>query len=182
MRALRSIFRPAKTARQARAVYGRAVAQARDSAFYAAFGVPDTVDGRFEMLCLHVWLLLRRLRAAGAKGMAQAVFDTMFEDMDGSLREMGAGDLGVGRRIKAMGTAFYGRIAAYDAGLAGADGALEDALVRNVWRGEAPDTADPAALAAYLRRAEAGLRALDVTALLDAEAPFGAAPAAEAAV
>jgi cytochrome b pre-mRNA-processing protein 3 len=183
VRALRGLFRPAATARRAGALYGRAVARAREPVFYAAFGVPDSVDGRFEMISAHVWLLLRRLKAEpeASEGVAQALFDAMFEDMDRGLREMGAGDLGVGRRVKAMATAFYGRIAAYDRALAGGTEALEDALGRNVWRGDAPAGADPAALAAYLRGAEASLRGLALAALFEADEPFGAAPAEAAA-
>lgn len=179
MRALRSLFRPAATSRRAQALYGRAVGRARDPGFYAALGVPDSVDGRFEMIALHVWLLLRRLKAGSPRpsGLAQAVFDTMFDDMDRGLREMGAGDLGVGRRVKAMATAFYGRIAAYDRGMVPGGEALEDTLIRNVWRGEAPEGARPAELAAYLRRADAKLRDTALAALLEAEAPFGPAPA-----
>jgi cytochrome b pre-mRNA-processing protein 3 len=178
VRALRSIFRPAATSRRAEALYGRAVGRARDPGFYAVLGVPDSVDGRFEMISLHVWLLLRRLKAGpGAQGLAQAVFDAMFDDMDRGLREMGAGDLGVGRRIKAMATAFYGRIAAYDRGLAAGGRVLEDTLIRNVWRGAAPEGARPAVLAAYLRRADAHLRDLTPAALLEAEVPCGPAPA-----
>ena len=116
------LFRPDPTSAVARRLYEAVVAQARQPVFFAEWEVPDTVDGRFEMVALHAHLLLRRLRDGGpAADLAQALFDVMFADMDASLREMGAGDLGVGRRVKQMATAFYGRMAAYDAGLASSE-------------------------------------------------------------
>jgi cytochrome b pre-mRNA-processing protein 3 len=95
-------------------LYGAAVAQARNPAFYVECRVPDTLDGRFDLIVLHLCLLIRRLRREGETGatLAQALFDTTFDDMDRSLREMGVGDLGVGRRVKAMASAFYGRATA----------------------------------------------------------------------
>lgn len=144
----------------ARRLYEAAVAQARRPAFYTEMGVPDTLDGRFELIALHVYLVLRRLKAedADAKDLSQAVFDAMFADMDSSLREMGAGDIGVGPRVKRMAQGFYGRIAAYDAGLAGSDGELAEALRRNLYGtlSEA-DQAALQAMTAYLRRAAAAL-------------------------
>ena len=119
----------------ARALYERAVVQARQPVFYASFGVPDSLDGRFDMVALHVFLLLHRLKQEGktAARLAQCLFDVMFDDMDESLRELGAGDLGVGRRVKAMAKALYGRLAAYQAGLAGDDRELAAALARNLF-------------------------------------------------
>ena len=137
------------------ALYGRAVAAARAPFLYCELGVPDTLDGRFDLVGLYAYLLVRRLEAEPPLGhhLAQAVFDAMFSDMDVTLREMGVGDLSVGKRVKAMWEAFHGRARAYDAALAGAgDVALEAALVRNVWRGQ-PSASGPAALA-RLTRAE----------------------------
>lgn len=132
----RLFARPSQT-EPADALYGAAVARAREPAFYRDLSVPDTVEGRFEMICLHVYLILRRLKhgsgvSAHDGALGQAVFDVMFADMDRSLREMGVGDLGVGRRVKTMAEAFYGRIRAYDDGLAGGEPALARALARNV--------------------------------------------------
>src|ERR1700740_215915 len=81
--------------------YRQIVERARDPALYRAWGVPDTLDGRFEVLALHAFLVLHRLKCEGdsTAGFAQALFDTMFADLDGALREMGASDLGVGPRI-----------------------------------------------------------------------------------
>jgi cytochrome b pre-mRNA-processing protein 3 len=122
------------------ALYCAAVAAAREPALYAAVGVPDTLDGRFDLIGLHVFLLIRRLTRLAEPGpaLAQAVFDAMFSDMDVNLRESGVGDLSVGRKVRTMWEAFHGRCAAYQAALDGADAeALRAALVRNVWRGAA---------------------------------------------
>ena len=112
-------FGKSPTQRNADALYVRAVKQARQPKFYADMGVPDNVDGRFDMIALHVFLILRRLKQENARSQAtaQALLDAMFTDMDRGLRELGAGDLGVGRRVKVMAKAFYGRVAAYDRGL-----------------------------------------------------------------
>lgn len=126
----------------AAALYAAAVAAARAPSLYAALGVPDTLDGRFDMVGLHAFLLIRRLQRAEEPGpaLAQAVFDEMFRDMDRSLREMGVGDLSVPRKMRQMWEAFHGRAAAYEAAFAGSDAAaLPAALARNVWRtGDAP--------------------------------------------
>ncbi len=118
-------------------LYGRAVAAARAPVLYAVLGVPDTLDGRFDMVSLHAFLLIRRLRGLKSPGpaLAQAVFDAMFNDMDVTLREMGVGDLGVGRRVKSMWEGFHGRASAYQTALDSGDRiVLTEALARNVWR------------------------------------------------
>ena len=119
------------------AIYGMIVTQAREPLFYRDLGVPDTVNGRFDLLVLHLWMVLRRLKAAaGGAAFSQALFDRFCEDMDANLREMGVGDLTVPKRMQAFGEAFYGRAAAYD--LASADGAepMAQALSRNILDGE----------------------------------------------
>lgn len=141
-------------------LYAALVAQARRPEFYTRLGVPDSLDGRFELVALHAFLVLRRLKS-DAEGAAagQALVDLFVEDMDASLREMGAGDLGVGRRVKAMAQALYGRIAAYEAGLAGSEQTLAGALRRNVFGTAAEPGPDPAVLdglAAYVRREGTG--------------------------
>jgi cytochrome b pre-mRNA-processing protein 3 len=163
----------------AHALYGTAVARAREPMFYADLGVPDTLEGRFEMISLHVYLLLRRLKAArdvAADGVAQTLFDLMFADMDRNLREMGAGDLGVGRRVKAMAQAFYGRVSAYDEGLEADDVALSAAIARNVYAGADGADKGAAVLAQYLRAAEQALAAADASALIRGAASFGPLP------
>ncbi len=140
-------------------LYGAAVAAARQPEFYSVLGVPDTLDGRFDLVGLHVYLVIRRLTALPQPGpkLAQAVFDAMFTDMDVNLREMGVSDLSVGRKVKEMWEAFHGRASAYQAPLAAGDAdALAEALVRNVWRGEAPAGA-AAALARHALTIDTGL-------------------------
>jgi cytochrome b pre-mRNA-processing protein 3 len=132
------------------ALYGAAVAAAREPFFYLRLGVPDTLDGRFDMVALHVALLVRRLLSETEPGpsLAQAVFDAMFSDMDVTLRELGVGDLSVGRRVRAMWEGFHGRAKAYGQALGAGDvGSLTAALVRNVWRGADRPGACAAALA-----------------------------------
>lgn len=153
------------------ALYRQIVAQARLPGFYRDHAVPDTLDGRFDMIVLHAFLVMRRLkRISGpeAQKVSQDLFDLLFADMDSNLREIGVGDLGVGKRVKKMAQAFYGRVEAYEAGLASADPAvLEQALGRNVYGtlqeggrspGELPAAA-LTALAGYLRQADAALTA-----------------------
>ena len=163
-------------------LYRKIVVQARQPGFFRDCGLPDTLDGRFDLLVLHVFLVLRRLKRDREEtaDLAQALFDALFRDMDESLREMGAGDMGVGRRVKRMAEAFYGRVAAYeealasDAALEGA--ALEDAVGRNLFAGR-PATPDRlAALADYIRREAAALDDQETAALLRGELVFGAAP------
>ncbi|MEG9862266.1 MAG: ubiquinol-cytochrome C chaperone family protein [Parvularculales bacterium] len=163
-------FRAKKQAKNTLAdVYRVVVGQARLPAFYRDFGVPDTVDGRFDMIVLHMALCLRRLRAADADldDQAQALFDFMFSDMDYALREMGAGDMSVGRRIRAMVEAFYGRTKTYDKALDAGDGEmLTDALARNVFPDCKPPVAAAHRLAEYVIQAEAALAGVPVTDIL----------------
>jgi len=158
-------------------LYGTIVAAARAPSFYRDLGVPDTLDGRFDLVGLHAFLVIRRLTALPPPGpeVAQAVFDAMFSDMDINLREMGVSDLAVGKRVKAMWEAFHGRASAYAAALAhNDDGVLAEALARNVWRGQVPDTESPRRLAALVRRQAAMLEALPAEALLAARLRFEA--------
>jgi cytochrome b pre-mRNA-processing protein 3 len=167
-------FRRASSARNIASLYGTIVAQARAAPFYRNCGVPDTVNGRFEMVVLHVVLVLRRLESASeARPLGQALFDWFCRDMDGALREMGVGDLAVPGKMRKIGEAFYGRQAAYAAALAASDSAsLSAALARNVF-GEASDSATGAlALAAYVRAAESLLARQDVQAIGRAELAF----------
>jgi cytochrome b pre-mRNA-processing protein 3 len=135
-------------------LYGVAVAAARDPWLYTALGVPDTLDGRFDLIGLHAFVLIHHLRFLPDPGpaLAQAVFDAMFSDMDQALREMGVGDLSVGRRVRSMWEAFHGRSRAYEAALTSPDNAaLPIALARNVWRGRPPPDGAANALAQLVR-------------------------------
>lgn len=146
-------------------LYTAAVAAARAPFLYATVGVPDTLDGRFDLVGVHVFLLIRRLQAQPAPGpaLAQAVFDAMFHDMDMNLRELGVSDISVGKKVKVMWEAFHGRATAYGAALdAGDTAALEAALARNVWRGAAAGTG-PALLTAIVVAQDAHLAGQTVT-------------------
>ena len=176
------LLRPDPTAATARRLYEAVVAQARQPAFFAGLEVPDTIDGRYEMVALHAHLLLRRLKdgGGGTADLAQALFDVMFADMDASLREMGAGDLGVGRRVKQMATGFYGRVAAYDAGLAAGGDVLAQALRRNLFGTVTPSAAAVAAMADYATRTAALLAGQPLERLAGGMVAFGPAPAGRA--
>ena len=147
----------------ASAIYEQIVAQARQPAFYAEHGVPDTPTGRFEMIVAHAALVFRRLRGDEAQSrVAQAVFDLFFADMDRSLRELGVGDLSVPKKIKGMGQVFYGRALAYAEALDAQDaGALGAALAGNLLAGSRDERRerDAAAIARYMLCADAALAA-----------------------
>ena len=123
-------------------IYGMIVAQAREPAFYVSYNTPDTVNGRLDLLILHLWLVLRRLRQdANGTAVSQALFDRFCADMDANLREMGVGDLTVPKRMQAFGEAFYGRSTAYDLAYESGVDDLAQALSRNVLDGKFPDSA-----------------------------------------
>jgi cytochrome b pre-mRNA-processing protein 3 len=178
-------FRPSPVQVTASALYAQLTDQARTPVFYRAFGVPDSLDGRYEMVALHAFITLRRLRRDGAatEALAQALFDAMFADMDRSLREIGVSDLSVGKRIKEMARGLYGRIAAYESALAAEPGAaagddpLAAALARNVYGTVAPPAGPVlAALARYVREAAARLDRVSTAALSAAPLPWPAIP------
>jgi cytochrome b pre-mRNA-processing protein 3 len=162
-------------------LYGAAVAAARDPFLYTSLGVPDTLDGRFDLVSLHTFLLIQRLKREAAPGpaLAQAVFDAMFSDMDVNLREMGVGDLSVGRKMRVMWEAFHGRSAAYAAAMSSGDmEALDAALERNVWRGEPPPEGSAEALRRAVLAQDAHLSKQDVSDLARGVADFLPAEAA----
>ena len=167
--------------RKAADLYAAAVAQARQPALYTDLAAPDTLDGRFELIVLHVHLLCRRLGTLGAEGagLAQAVFDTMFRDMDRNLRELGVGDPSLPRRVKAMIEAYFGRIKAYDAAFAAGGDALAATIARNVYNAAEVSPA-AVAMAAYARRAQQAIDAAPGADLLAGRVAFPPA-AAEAA-
>ena len=155
------------------ALYGAAVTAARDPYYYTVLGVPDTLDGRFDLIGVYVFLLIRRLRVLPPPGpeLAQAVFDAMFCDMDLNLRELGVGDLSVGRKVKAMWEAFHGRAAAYQAAIEEDEFSLSAGLARNVWRGAEP-TSRSAALARIVRRQDRALADAEPAGILSGRVAF----------
>lgn len=151
-----------------------ATTQSRLPGLYEAMGVPDTIDGRFELLTLHVILLIDRLKgeAGSAEEVRQHLFDAYLRDLDGALREMGVGDLSVGKRMRRLGEAFYGRARAYDAAFAALPdpAPLQSALTRMVMGGNA--VASAGQLAAYVRRCRDLLAQADTQSILQGEAPW----------
>lgn len=140
---LKRLFKPRPAVAAGRALYAQTVAQSRTPTLYADLGAPDTPEGRFEIYSVHVYLLLERLKGQGplAAETAQALFDTYVSALDHALRELGVGDLSVGKKIRKLGEAFYGRINSYETALAALpDTAPLDALIgRTVYEGgEAP--------------------------------------------
>ncbi|KAA5607519.1 ubiquinol-cytochrome C chaperone [Roseospira marina] len=149
-------------------LYGAVVQQTRRPEPYVAWGVPDTLDGRYDMLVLHAFVLFRALgrlsqeesKATGvpegrteAGGLSQAVFDHMLRDLDTNLREAGVSDMRIGARMKKLTKAFYGRVSSYEAGLKAEedDATLRDALDRNVYQKVAAPPEGLAALARHVR-------------------------------
>ncbi|MEE8351809.1 MAG: ubiquinol-cytochrome C chaperone family protein [Rhodospirillales bacterium] len=159
--------------RKSRKIYVSLVKQAREQAFYLSFGVPDTPDGRFDMIVLHAFLLFRRFKQdhERTEALGQAVFDLMFTDMDQNLREMGIGDLGVGKRIKGMAEGFFGRMEAYEKGLNDVQ-ELQNALKRNLFRKSTPSPSQVSAMAAYVQTEAARLDMIDMETLLAADIKF----------
>lgn len=149
-------FRRGRRDKTIAALYGAIVAQARAPALYRTFGVPDTLEGRLEMLILHLSLVLDRLAAgeAAMRTLGQGVFDLFCQDMDDQMREMGVGDLAVPKRMRRLGDAFYGRQAAYREAITDPS-RLAAALVRNVYDGTQNGRAQD--FAAYVRAAAACL-------------------------
>jgi cytochrome b pre-mRNA-processing protein 3 len=139
-----------------RSLYGAIVAQARQPSFYRDYGVPDTVNGRFDMIVLHLALFLDRAEAAGepTRVLGQGVFDLFCREMDGHFREIGVSDLKVPKEMREMAEAFYGRRSVYRAALAAPDNAaLEVALMRNIYLGKDDARPGAARLATYVRAA-----------------------------
>jgi cytochrome b pre-mRNA-processing protein 3 len=165
---------PAKTA--GRRLYAATVERARAPDIYAEFGAPDTPDGRFEVYTLHVLLVLARLKGQGARaaGVSQAFFDAYLSGLDNGLRELAVGDLSVGKTMRKLGEAFYGRAKALDAAFAALpDRAPLDALlIRTVFAGV--EGAEPARFGDYLLEERERLAGLSLESLLTGEA---AAPA-----
>ena len=147
-------FRRSPTKAAALRLYHAVATQSRRPEFYLAAGVPDTVDGRFDLILLNAFLVMHGLRQSPEETaeFQQALFDEIFAHMDQSLREMGVGDARLGRQVKAMAEAFFGRVTAYEEGLAGEEGVLEDALQRNLYGTTDVSGTSVAVMADYVRR------------------------------
>ena len=177
---LMSIFSAGRYRRTAAGLYQTVVGAARQPLFYRTLAVPDTIEGRYEMIVLHMALALRRLRriTPEPRDLAQALVDYMASDLDRSMRELGVGDLSVPRHMKRLGEGCFGRATAYDQALDSTDAAgMDAALIRNVYSDCAPGAASLAALQAYLREQEHHLASWPDAELLAGR--IGFAPARE---
>jgi cytochrome b pre-mRNA-processing protein 3 len=174
MMPLATLFRPTRYRPRAYAACASIVEHARSPDFFLRLDVPDTLDGRYEMIALHMFLVLNRLKAEhGATAeFSQALFDAMFADLDRGLREMGATDMGVGKRVKEMAKGFYGRIAAYEKGLEGDDETLREALRRNLYGTVQPRPEAVSAIVCYMRVQAAVLARQPVEAFFSNEIRF----------
>lgn len=179
---LKSLFRPDPAVAAAHDLYGAIVAQARSAAFYREFGVADTPEGRFDMVALHGFLVMDRLsREPEAVALSQALVDVMFADLDRNLREMGVGDLGVGKKVKGFAGQFYGLSAAYGEALGAGGDSLAAALRRNLYCAGEPEPGQLSAMAAYIRAAAGRLAKQPLAAIAGGRPDFtGPAPAEHA--
>jgi cytochrome b pre-mRNA-processing protein 3 len=161
-------------------IYAAAFAAARRPALYLQYGVPDTLQGRFEMVTLHLFAVLHRFMhdPGDEPELARLISERFVDDMDGAFREMGVGDLSVPKRMRALYGSFAGRVSAYEHAIADEDGRLADAIARNVFPGSA-DKRHATALASYLGEAVEQFRCADAAALRLGELPFPALSEAE---
>ncbi len=161
---LSRLFGPDLQRRKAERLLDAITAEARRPEFYAELGVPDTLDGRFDMMALVATLVFRELQDKGGAALAQRTTDLMFMAFDDAVRSLGVGDSGVPRRVKAMGKAYLGRALAYDQALAQGDQvALAEAVERNIYRGAPGEAA--ARLTAWIATSAAGLARLPLESL-----------------
>jgi cytochrome b pre-mRNA-processing protein 3 len=174
---LKSLLQPGQAKQTGLRLYAATVAAARAPGLYAELGAPDTPDGRFEVYTLYVLLVLGRLRAEGrpAATLAQALFDAYLGGLDHGLREMAVGDLRVGKTMRKLGEAFYGRGKSLDVAFAALPdrGPLEGLIGRTIFAGAAD--ADPAPLASRILAERESLAAASTASLLAGELPWGAA-------
>ncbi|UAL12524.1 ubiquinol-cytochrome C chaperone family protein [Caulobacter segnis] len=161
--------RPAKAA--GAKLYAGAVGQARSATFYRDFGVRDSMEGRFELFSLHVIFLIERLKGQGeaAAETSQAVFDSYVKGLDDAFREIGVADTSVGKKMKKLAGAFYGRLKAYDEAAAGLPdtAGVTDFLARTAFEGRGEG--DVAALTAYVIKTRAALAEQPLDALLQGD-------------
>jgi cytochrome b pre-mRNA-processing protein 3 len=160
---LQTLFQPRRS-RLGESLYEHAVAQARQPEFYTQLGVADRIDARFELYTLHVLLLTMRLRDEGERGAdaGQKLFDVYVSALDHALRELGVGDISVGKKMRKLGEALYGRMTAWEGPLrAGDAGELAAALARNVYEDEAAPGAPSLAVYAMASRLRLAAQSFD---------------------
>lgn len=170
-----SLFKSGKQRREVEALYAAISAASRAPDLYLKLAVPDTVEGRFESLIMHVSLVLRRLKELPqpALDISKDLVDTLFKDLDGALRQLGVGDLSVGKKIKVLAQAFYGRAKVLDAALADqSPQQLQAVLSRNVLGVSEGETPFAEELASYVRKASDQLGKQDLGSIMKAERLF----------
>tara|TARA_E500000318_G_scaffold99480_1_gene101576 strand:+ start:1092 stop:1724 length:633 start_codon:yes stop_codon:yes gene_type:complete len=146
-------------------LYTAMVTQARQPDFYAKLGVPDTIEGRFDLILVHAFVLFRRLKTDnGDRDLAQHIFDVMFADLDQNMREMGIGDVGILKRIRKMSESYHGRIVAYEEGVQSGALELAAALDRNLFADTDVTDEQLMAMVGYVNDA---LASLDKQAILE---------------
>jgi cytochrome b pre-mRNA-processing protein 3 len=172
---LRRFLGTDKPAPAAARLYGVLVVRAREPVFHTDFGVPDTIDGRFDLIALHGFVLMDALKSSGHAGdrLGRALASVIFAGFDDALRELGVGDFGISRRMKAMAGAFYGRLEAY--GAARSPSALEEAILRNVYRADPARRREAETLAHYIDAVREALR-VQREALFQGHVDFGPLP------
>jgi cytochrome b pre-mRNA-processing protein 3 len=168
-------WRTPKPAKVSQRLYDAIVSRARQPVFHTIFAVPDTLDGRFDVLTLHAFAVMDALKSLGPAGGATGteLASLIFAGFDDALRQLGVSDFGMGRRIKAMADAFYGRLEAY--GAASDETELAAAMLRNVYRGDENHRGETAALAHYIFAVRHNLRN-QAGFLLEGQADFGPLP------
>lgn len=172
--AIRWLLKPALR-EEAERLHNVLVAQARRPEFFTKFGVADTIDGRFDLLMVHSFLVFRILEKHGYRGhqLSQKTVNIMFSAFDDAVRGLGVGDMAVPRRMKSMAFAFAGRAAAYSEALTSGDPAkLKDALARNLYRGEAVDPAMLNAMTDYFMKEATRLEALTLDQFMAGDVGF----------
>lgn len=166
-------------AEEVQKLYVAIIKQSRNPDFYMHLDVADTPEGRFDMIALHAFIVMRRLKMEQdrTEKFMQALYDLMFADMDQNLRELGVGDMGLARRVPKMAEAFYGRITVYENGLAQNDDVdLKAALDRNLYRKTPVKDESLTQMARYLRREAHNLENTAIESLLKGDVSFGPAP------
>ena len=168
------LFRPRPALAMGRALYAQVVEQARTPSLYLELGCPDTTEGRFEVYTLHLMLVLERLSGQGpeAAEVSQALFEVYLKRLDDALREMGVGDLSVGKKMRKLGEAFYGRVRNYDEAFAALPdaGPLAAIIGRTVLMAESGAETGP--LVDYAAAAMARLQAEPLDTLLQGDASW----------
>jgi cytochrome b pre-mRNA-processing protein 3 len=153
-----------------RRLYAAIVAAARQVVFYQDMGVADTIEGRFEMISLHLFLVLNRLKGEGVEEFRQNLTDVFFEDMDGSLRELGVSDVAVGKKVRKLAESFYGRVKAYDSALDHPKN-LKETVARNIYpEGSSVDSIE--VMARYIASAAKVLASQPLESILSSELKF----------